>query len=68
LNHPKFNSIIPEQYRTTEYLSDIANVVLSGSSYLNESGYEKNPELYKIGMKVYNKIQDIKKEDKQKKE
>ena len=48
LNTPE--SLIPEKYHNIESLSAITNVVLSGVNTTND------PEIYNIGMKIYNNI------------
>jgi len=47
---------IDKKYQTTEFLSDITNVVLSGSSYLNETGVVKDEEIINLGKKIYMEV------------
>jgi hypothetical protein len=46
-------NLVPKQYRNTKDLSSILNVILSGE---NNSG---NKDIYKIGMKIYDKFKSI---------
>ena len=46
--------IIPKEFQTQEYLSDITNVVLSGTSYINTYDQKAGAKILEIGKQIFN--------------
>jgi len=54
--------MIPPEFQTEEYLSDIINVVLSGESYVSKYDEATGAKLKQLGMSIYNKLSVKRKE------
>jgi RHS repeat-associated protein len=51
----KNSTLIPKEFQTTQYISDIINVVLSGESYVSKYDEATGAKLKQIGIAIYNK-------------
>ena len=56
VNYALSNGLIPREYQTSEYISDIVNVVLSGESIINSYDQKNGAKILEIGMNIYNTL------------